>query len=189
MTKPLYEITSHIEGKNAKVRVYPEYVEWERGKSVSGAKVTAAILTGGMSAAATGLRTRKNAGTETIFMRSITSVTTKRDSFANDVVKIVASGNTIDMRCSRAEAQRLKQLIQDGIAGRLEQPVEKQQEPAPTTTPVVLAETAPTPAAAPATPPPPPPADAPAAAWFPDPKKEARLRYWDGAAWTEHTAP
>lgn len=38
--------------------------------------------------------------------------------------------------------------------------------------------------AAPASPPPPlPPAD-----WYPDPQGRARLRYWDGRAWTEHTA-
>lgn len=37
----------------------------------------------------------------------------------------------------------------------------------------------------------PPVAPAPAAqpaGWFPDPKGEKRLRYWDGQAWTEHTA-
>ena len=28
-----------------------------------------------------------------------------------------------------------------------------------------------------------PPAD-----WYPDPKAEKRLRYWDGSAWTEHVA-
>jgi hypothetical protein len=25
--------------------------------------------------------------------------------------------------------------------------------------------------------------------WYPDPHGEARLRYWDGTRWTEHTAP
>jgi Protein of unknown function (DUF2510) len=25
-------------------------------------------------------------------------------------------------------------------------------------------------------------------AWYPDPYRQARLRYWDGARWTEHTA-
>lgn len=33
-------------------------------------------------------------------------------------------------------------------------------------------------------PPPLPPAN-----WYPDPQGIARLRYWDGGAWTEHTAP
>ena len=31
-------------------------------------------------------------------------------------------------------------------------------------------------------------ADLPAAAWFPDPTRVARLRWWDGHRWTEHTA-
>jgi hypothetical protein len=26
--------------------------------------------------------------------------------------------------------------------------------------------------------------DAPPPGWYPDPRREARLRYWDGAAWT-----
>jgi hypothetical protein len=25
-------------------------------------------------------------------------------------------------------------------------------------------------------------------AWHPDPRGEARLRYWDGSVWTEHTS-
>jgi uncharacterized RDD family membrane protein YckC len=37
-------------------------------------------------------------------------------------------------------------------------------------------------------PPPPPPAPgAPPANWYPDPSGTARLRYWDGVRWTEHT--
>lgn len=38
-----------------------------------------------------------------------------------------------------------------------------------------------------ATQPPPPPL--PPADWYADPHHVARLRYWDGARWTEHTAP
>jgi hypothetical protein len=30
---------------------------------------------------------------------------------------------------------------------------------------------------------------APAAGWFPDPENAGQIRYWDGAAWTEHRAP
>ena len=25
--------------------------------------------------------------------------------------------------------------------------------------------------------------------WYPDPNSPGTLRYWDGQAWTEHTAP
>lgn len=35
------------------------------------------------------------------------------------------------------------------------------------------------------TPPPPPPA----AGWYPDPSDPSLLRYWDGAAWSDHRAP
>jgi Protein of unknown function (DUF2510) len=39
--------------------------------------------------------------------------------------------------------------------------------------------------------PPPPPVPPPSvpAAWYPDPNNEQLQRYWDGATWTEHTAP
>ncbi|WP_394855679.1 DUF2510 domain-containing protein [Rhodococcus globerulus] len=38
------------------------------------------------------------------------------------------------------------------------------------------------------TPPPPPPASVPAG-WYPDANGAPAQRYWDGSAWTEHTAP
>jgi collagen type III alpha len=44
------------------------------------------------------------------------------------------------------------------------------------------------PAAANAAAPAPPPAGLPPANWYPDPHGVARLRYWDGAQWTDHTA-
>jgi hypothetical protein len=50
----------------------------------------------------------------------------------------------------------------------------------------------PPPAPPPPPPPPPPPEPEPEPAvpadWYPDPHGQARLRYWDGAAWTDHTA-
>ncbi|WP_062465592.1 DUF2510 domain-containing protein [Demequina maris] len=208
---PIYEITSHIAGKNAKVRVYPDRVEWERGKTVNKGLL---IGTMGMSALAgpAGVMSRKGAGTEMIPMRSITSVTTKRDSMLNDVVSIVTSGNTIDMRCSKAEAEQLRSLIMQGINGTLTPaPAAPSAAAAPAATngfgvnalkarvtqginDALGSAPAPAPATAPgAVPPPPPPPPAPVDAkpadWYPDPKGEARLRYWDGAAWTDHTAP
>lgn len=41
---------------------------------------------------------------------------------------------------------------------------------------------------APAQPAPPPPAPPAAAGWYPDPRSEAPWRYFDGSAWTDHTA-
>ena len=37
-------------------------------------------------------------------------------------------------------------------------------------------------------PPAPPPPPMPPANWYPDPSGNARLRYWDGGRWTDHTA-
>lgn len=154
---PILEITSHIDGKNAKVRVYPDRIEWERGKTVSGGKIAAGLLTAGTSLLATGVHTRKGAGVEVIPMRAITSVTSRRDTAFNDVVSVVTAGNTIDMRCHRNEATRLRGLILDGINGRL----------------VASAE-----------PPQPPPSAGPPPGWYPD--RENRQRWWDGSRWTEH---
>jgi hypothetical protein len=47
---------------------------------------------------------------------------------------------------------------------------------------------APEPAPPAAEPPPPAPEALPPADWYADPYGQARLRYWDGQAWTQHTA-
>ena len=54
----------------------------------------------------------------------------------------------------------------------------------------VDAATAPPPPEPPPPPPPPEPEPAPTvpADWYPDPHGKHRLRYWDGSAWTDHTA-
>ena len=58
--------------------------------------------------------------------------------------------------------------------------------PAGIVVPAAPTAAAPTPAvAAPVVPAPP---SLPAAAWFPDPHGQHRLRYWDGQAWTDHTS-
>jgi uncharacterized RDD family membrane protein YckC len=44
------------------------------------------------------------------------------------------------------------------------------------------------PAGAPVPAPPPQPAEQQKADWYPDPHGQARLRYWDGQRWTEHTS-
>lgn len=52
----------------------------------------------------------------------------------------------------------------------------------------VVAEAQPVTPAATNSPEPPPPSALPPANWYPDPKGEKRLRYWDGQQWTDHVA-
>lgn len=102
---------SHIAGKNAELRLYPDRVEWEVESKVSGGKVLLGAMTAGLSLAATGVKTRKGAGVEMIPMRHVTSVVTRRDSMLNDVVSIVAAGNTVDVRVSKREAEEIRAYI------------------------------------------------------------------------------
>jgi hypothetical protein len=102
---------SRITGKNAVLRLYPDRIEWEMESKVSGGKVLLGAMTAGLSLAATGVKTRKGAGVEMIPMRQITSVVTKRDSMLNDVVSIVAAGNTIDVRVPKSEAEEIRAYV------------------------------------------------------------------------------
>lgn len=108
--QPLYTFTSHILGKNAKVSIYTDRVEWAVARGVSGAKVTAGVMTAGLSMLATGVKNGK-AGTEMIPVKSITSVTTKRDGMLNSKVSVITAGNTVDFRVSHAEAQIVKDTL------------------------------------------------------------------------------
>jgi hypothetical protein len=113
---PIYQFTSHIMGKNAKVSIYPDRVEWNLARGVSGAKVTAGLMTGGLSMLATGVKNGK-AGTEMIPVRSISSVTTRRDGMLNTKVSVITSGNTVDFRVSHAEAKIVQDTLTRLITG------------------------------------------------------------------------
>lgn len=106
--KPLYTFTSHINGKNAKVAIWPDRVDWSRG-GLSGGKILAAGLTGGASLLVTG--GVKKASSEMIPIKSITSVTSKKGALNNTVVSVITSGNTIDFRVSHKEAAIVKDTL------------------------------------------------------------------------------
>lgn len=99
----LMEFTSHIAGKNAKVAIYPDRIEWEQ----QGRMTATRVLTG--AALVTGAR--KGGSSEMIPIRAITSVTTKKDGLMNHAVSIIAGGNSIDMRVSKPEAEQIKATI------------------------------------------------------------------------------
>jgi hypothetical protein len=126
----LLKFTSHIEGKNATVSVYPDRVEWIKPRGVSGGKITAGVMTLGLSTLATGVKSGKT-GTEMIPVKSITSITTRRDGFSNTLVSVITSGNTVDFRVAHKEAEQVKVLLTQLIAGN--HPTQQQSPPSPPT--------------------------------------------------------
>lgn len=126
---PLYVFTSHTQGKNAKVQIFPDRIEWNLARGVSGGKLTAGVMTMGMSLLATGVKNGK-AGSEMIPVKSISSVTTKRDGMLNTLVQVVTSGNTIDFRVSHGEAAHIRGVLNDLILGG-PAPTYAQSAPAP----------------------------------------------------------
>lgn len=95
--------TSHIAGKNAQVSIYEDRIEWEQQGRITATRVLtgAALVTGA----------RKGGSSEMIPIKAITSVTTRKDGLRNWAVSIVTAGNTIDMRVSKDEAERVKSTV------------------------------------------------------------------------------
>lgn len=116
--KPLYAFVSHIDGKNARVEIWPDRLEWER-KAVSGGKVALGVMTMGLSVIGTGLRGKN---TEMIPIKQITSVTAKKGMGFNTEMLVNTAGGRMAFRVSHREAETAKDLIQrlmvwDGGAG------------------------------------------------------------------------
>jgi hypothetical protein len=106
----LLKFKSHIDGKNADVAIYSDRIEWHMARGVSGGKVTAGILTGGLSMLATGVKNGK-AGSQMVPVKSITGVTTKRDGMINTIVSVTSSSSSIGFRVSHKEAEQMRQLL------------------------------------------------------------------------------
>lgn len=110
MSEPLMVFTSHVEGKNAKVAVFPDRVEWSReGSQV--ARWTAATVTLGAS-----LLGGKKSEVHTIPVRAITSVTAKRDGLVNSLVSVSSPSGTVAFRVSHREADALRSQLLSLVA-------------------------------------------------------------------------
>lgn len=119
--QPLYQAVSHIDGKNAMVRLWPDRIEWERKRGVSGAKITAGVMTGGLSMLATGVKGGKDAY-DMLLLEHVTNVSNRKDGMLYHLVEVqTASGgavNTIGFRVSRDEAADFRQAILNAIQAR-----------------------------------------------------------------------
>lgn len=110
------ELTSHIAGRNAKVRLYSDRVEWTReGRMSGGAKAALGVATAGLSLAATGV-TRKRES-EMIPLRSVAHVGTKKDGMRNTKVVLTTAGGDVELRCAHADAKRFAEAVQRAMLG------------------------------------------------------------------------
>ncbi len=110
------ELTSHIDGKNARVRLYSDRVEWERvGRMGGGAKAALGVATLGVSLAATGV-TRKRE-TEMVPIRSIAGVSTKKDGLRNTLVVLATPAGELGFRISHGEAERFASELRRLLLG------------------------------------------------------------------------
>lgn len=90
----LARFKSKIEGKNADVAIYVDRLEWAQAGMLGGRK-----------------------GAHVIPIKSISSVTTKKDGFTNTKVTAITTGSTIDFRVSHADAEMVKNTLTSLILG------------------------------------------------------------------------
>lgn len=102
--EPIMELTSHIEGKNATVRLFADRVEWERKGAMSGgAKAALGVATAGLSLFATGVGSKRD--TQMIPVRSIAGVSTRREGLRFTVVALATPAGELGFRVSHREAE------------------------------------------------------------------------------------
>lgn len=85
---------SKVDGKNADVVIYVDRLEWSQSGMLGGRK-----------------------GAQTIPIKSISSVTTKKDGLTNTKVTAITSGASIDFRVSHSDAEMVKNTITALIVG------------------------------------------------------------------------
>jgi len=96
MSGPLMEFTSHIEGRNAKVAIYEDRIEWGRER---------VTLTG------------RRRDTNMIPVRQIQGVTTHRAGMLYTVVKVATAADTIEFRVTKPQAEQVKAIVTRLILG------------------------------------------------------------------------
>ncbi|WP_244857721.1 SHOCT domain-containing protein [Agromyces archimandritae] len=115
---PVLELVSHIEGKNAKVRLWDDRIEWERPRGLSAGKLTAGVMTGGASLLVTGVKGGKDRY-ETVLLKHVTNVSSRKDGLMYYAVEVQTStgavANTITFRVSKDEAAQFRSAVLDAI--------------------------------------------------------------------------
>jgi len=105
--KPLFEFTSHVDGKNARVQIWPDRIEWTRS-SLSALKVATGVgfLTG-----------FTNKDTNMVPIKQVTSVASKKGMGVNTVVTVNTAGGALDFRVSHKEAAQAREVLNRLLLG------------------------------------------------------------------------
>lgn len=107
MSGPLMEFTSHVEGRNAKVAIYDDRIEWGRSSWRPPGGAGAAVLTGGLSLALPGSRR----DTKMIPIRQVQGVSTHRGGLSFTVVRVATAADVVEFRVGRTQADEIKATI------------------------------------------------------------------------------
>ena len=110
MSGPLMEFTSHVEGRNAKVAIYEDRIEWGRQRiTLSG----------------------KRLDTNMVPIRQIQGVTTHRAGMLYTVVKVATGADTIEFRVTKPQAEEIKATLTRLMLGGSTPPSSAATVPAP----------------------------------------------------------
>jgi hypothetical protein len=105
--EPLMQFTSHVAGRNAKVAIYPDRIEWSRtGLKVPGG-ATGAVLTGGLTLLATSARKDTNI----IPIRQIQGITTHKAGLSYTTVRVATAGDVTEFRVTKRESEQVKATL------------------------------------------------------------------------------
>ena len=141
--RPILEVVSHIDGRNSKVRLWPDRLEWEKGRGMSAGKITAGLLTAGTSLLVTGVKGGKDEH-DVVLLKHVTNVSSRKDGLMYYAVDVQTSTgavvNTVSFRVSRDEVAQFRNSVLSAM----------QQLDAQTNTVVIQNAAPPTPPAPPA---------------------------------------
>jgi hypothetical protein len=118
--EPLATFESHVAGRNARVRVWPDRIEWSQPGRTMVANVlliVLAVYTLAISLLFRACRPRfAERGRQMLAMKAVQSVTSQREGLYT-AVAVVAGATAISFRVSHAQASGVEALIRDLVLG------------------------------------------------------------------------
>ena len=119
--EPITTFESRVSGRNARVAVYPDRIEWSKPGRTTVANVLLVILaiyTVCISLLFRAARPRfKEQGRQVLAVKAVQSVASRRDGMFT-ALAVIAGASTIEFRVRPAEAPGIEALVRDLMLGR-----------------------------------------------------------------------